>query len=255
MEIAFPEDTVRTPVETKSGKVELPILYRRARSISGIFLAPIFRIKELLPSGKLVPVEVLPNRTMMGFSAFEYQDTSIGPYNEVGITIPVRYLPSRNPVLLPALKMSASLNFDVYVWKLPVTTRIALDAGIEIWGYPKFLAEITFSESPSHLSCHLVEEGREILTLKVRKLKPRLKTFLNFNTYTILGSEILWTTINGFSGGMARSFRPGASKLELGNHPLADLIRELGLSSRALMALYIPELQATLPAAEKRWPL
>ena len=67
--------------------------------------------------------------------------------------------------------------------------------------------------------------------------------------------RLLWTPVRGLSTGMARSFMPGAARLDLGGHPLAEQLRDLELSNRATLTLYAPRLQAVLPAAEQTYPL
>ncbi len=255
MEDDFFRDIEFKEVTTRSGPVELPILYRAATCVVGLFSAPAAGVRALLPSPDLVPLEKWPGRAMLAFVAFAYHDTSIGPYNEFGIAVPVSYKPRRKPGLIPALRMLSTLSFETWVWKLPVTTEAALNAGIDIWGYPKFLADIDFEEGPDSVACRLAAEGKHILTLTVRKKKPATKTYLDFNTYTVKDGDILHTPVRGVSTGMARSVLPHSAALELGDHPLAGELGGLGLSSKATASLYIPDLQTILPEAEQSYPL
>lgn len=255
MEEDFFEGLEKTEVRITGGSVELPILYRESTCVTGVFTVPAAAVRELLPTPDLVPLPVWPGRSLLGFSAFSYRDTSIGPYNEFAIGIPVRYKPSHNDWPMPALRMAATLSFDIFIWKLPVTSEVALNAGIDIWGYPKFLADIDFEDKIDAVSCRVVAEGKHILTFSVRKMDAKMKTYLDLNSYTVKDGNILWTPVRGISTGLGRSFKPGTTHLELGDHPLAAQIGDLGISKRSATSLYIPNLQTILPAAEKTYPL
>ncbi len=245
----------RETVHTGSGPVELPILYNDTLSIASFFAAPTAGVKELLPSPSLAPVELWPGKSTICFIAFSHHQASIGHHREFWIAIPSTYQQPYRSYLLPALRMAASLSFQLFVWKLPVTTQVALDIGREIWGYPKMLAEIDFSEDHGRVICRVAEGGAEVATMRVGKTKANVKTYLDFNTFTVKDQGILWTPVKCLAGGLRRSFRPGASSLSLGNHALAERLSEIGLSRKALMTLYIPHLQMMLPRPEAQYSL
>ncbi len=242
-------------VPTRSGTVELPIRCAAATCAAGFFSAPAAGIKALLPSPDLVPVEMRPGRAVVAFAAFACHDTSIGPCRKFGIAVPVSHRPKRRPGPVAALRMLSTLSFEAWVWKLPVTSEAALEAGIDVWGWPGFSADIDFRDGPDSASCRLAAEGRHVLTLTVRKKKPAIRTYLDFNAYTVKDGNLLYTPVRGVSAGMARSVLPRSAALELGDHPLADEIGRLGLSSRAAASLYVPDLRAVLPQAERSFPL
>ena len=117
---------------------------------------------------------------MLGITAFEYFDTSIGPYNEIAIAIPIRFPPKFTFPVLAAISMMRKKLFSVYIHHLPVTTEIALKGGIFFWNYPKFLGEIGFKDEGQHLAVTLKEKGEMILKLKARKLPLNRSSGLRF---------------------------------------------------------------------------
>lgn len=254
MENQFFEDVQQHGVDITGGSVEVPILYKDIFAIAANFMAPVLPLKNLLPTSKLVPIEVLPGKGLLSFLAFDYRETSIGPYREFAIAIPVRYKPRLNVPLFPALRMAASLSFEAYVWQLPLDSEIGLNAGIEIWGFPKFLAEIEFSEAEKSIMCSLSEKGEHILTLEVGLSNPKMKSYFDFKTYTIKDDQLLLTETKGLSGGIGRSFLPGTASLSLGEHPLSRQIREVA-PGKSIQTIYIPNGQILLPEAEKSFPL
>ena len=86
---------------------------------------------------------------------------------------------------LTVLSMMARRYFTAYVWQLPVTTERARIGGVEMYGYPKFLADIVFVDEGNMLACTLSEGGKDILTLKGRKLKTGTEKINRFKTYSI----------------------------------------------------------------------
>lgn len=249
MEDRFLEEVEQKEVAITGGTCAVPIVYRDVYAVAGIFLAPTLKLRDLLPTSKLVPAEVFPGKGLLAIMAFDYRDTSIGPYKELAIAVPARYRPKLNPPLVPAMRMAASLSYEAFVWQLPVTTEIALHAGIDIWGYPKFLGEIEFKEDERYVICSLSEKGDHILTLKVKKSLPKLKTYFDLNTFTVKGRELLFTAIKGVSTSLGRSFLPGTAELTLGEHNLSRKIREIA-PGKSIHSLYIPKARTILPEAE-----
>jgi hypothetical protein len=121
-----PGKTEKT-VQTKAGPCTLPIRYFSACNVMMFFAVDMDRARSLLPSKQFEP---LPNEqgkalALVGF--WDYADTSIGPYNESTISLMVTY---------PGFDLPGC-----YVCSLPVSTEIACQAGIEIFRYPKFVAD------------------------------------------------------------------------------------------------------------------
>jgi len=146
--------------------------------------------------------------------------------------------------------MAASLSFEVFIWQLPLTSEVGLQAGIDIWGFPKFLADIDFSEDEGSVSCKLSGEGEEILTLTVKKNAARMKTYFDYTIFSVKDRELLRTHVNGISSSLGRSFKPGGARLTLGDHALSRRIREIA-PGRSMQTLYIPRGQLILPEAEE----
>ena len=219
-----------------------------------MYTAPTLKLKELLPTSRLVPAEIYPGKGLLGFMAGNYRDTSIGPYREFIIMVPARYHPRFNPPLLPVLRMSASLSFESFIWQLPLTSEAGLHAGIDIWGFPKFIADIDFSEDSTWVKCSLAEKGENILTLEVKKNPARMKTYFDNAFFSVKDRELLRTQVNGISGSLGRSFKPGGARLTLGDHALSRRIREIA-PGRSVMTMYVPQGQLILPEAEERLAL
>lgn len=84
-EDAFFKETSRKVPDMAGEPIEFPILYYDFRFIMDTFAAKTNRLKKLLPHPNFKPIEIWPGTGMLGISGFEYNDTSIGSYDAVGI--------------------------------------------------------------------------------------------------------------------------------------------------------------------------
>ncbi len=159
-------------VDTESGgePIKFPIFYHDARSFTAIFAANWFKLRKMLPDWRYFPAQVLPGVGAVAFTAFEYYDTDIRPYNEFAIAI-ILNSPHLAPVPGYNLLRQYFLNtFEAYIYHLPVTTNVALRAGIDFYNYPKFIAGIDFTDTADEVACDLTHEGKRICKLTSKKL-------------------------------------------------------------------------------------
>jgi hypothetical protein len=222
------------------------------------FTASAARVRAALPTDHLRPVQIVPGTTVVYLSALEYRRfTDAGgqvgtPYNEVVVGIPVLAASAVNVPCLPLLRPEWFKSFGLYVHHMPVTTQEALDAGVEILGAPKFLAEITFEETARGRRCRLRADGREILTLDVAPAPTRPR-HTDYTLYTVKDGRVLrWRFETRGEYGIV-DLRGGAS-YTLGDHPIADELRCLRMGHTALERIYAPRLQAMLHPPPQRLP-
>jgi len=134
-----------------------------------------------------------------------------------------------------------------------VTTPEAYEFGVEIWGYPKFLAEISFEETDELRRCVLHAEGKDILTLEVGKMHTKEQS-LDYYSYTVKDKQLLRTRIQvQGEAGIVRL--KGGATFALGEHPIAAELGALNIGEKAAECLYAPRVQSMLHAAERRLPL
>jgi hypothetical protein len=233
--------------------VTAPARYYDFAAITAVFPASAGRVRALLPTDRLRLVCLLPGVTAVALAAMEYRRWSARadgaedePYNEVAVMVPVLAAPAVNVLALPLVVPNRFKTFGWYVHRLPVTTALARDAGIEALGLPKFLAEITFTETARTRSCRLRADGREILTLEVEKLPARPRR-IDDHIYGIRDGVPLRTRFETEGKYGIASFRGGAS-YTLGDHPIAEEMRELKMGHMALQRQYAPHVQALLHA-------
>ena len=213
------------------GKVaELPILYYRDDFFVLYFTANTRKILEILPSENLYPV-VMPNgKALIGVGALNYIDTSIGPYGEVAVVIPVVYGKKTSALtgLIPALMESWYPGFGLLVMHLPVTGLLARDGGRQGWGYTKFIADMHFIINSDYFECQMHEEGRHILDIRVLKKGILAKETRPVTTYSVLDNNLI-KTIMPQRGIKRTTIQTKGSFLSLGNRPVAESVKALGM--------------------------
>lgn len=227
-------------------KFELPILYFRDDAFALFYTADPVKVKALLPSDRLHPVTLSKKKALLGVACFNYIDTTIGPYGEVGIVVPAIYADKKPLHAIPAIRESYDPRFGSVVLHLPVTNTIARDGGRGLWGYTKFVADMRFVITPEYLQCELGEDGRHILTARVARRGLIKKDYRPLSSFSVKDKKLIQTTIPQV-GTARNSLFPEGSFLELGDHEIVGPIRELGLSKKPVMSRYYLERSAILP--------
>jgi hypothetical protein len=228
--------------------LDLPIMYYRDDSFMSIFPAAYAAVRAALPSQELYPATLPDGRATVAVIAFNYHDTSIGPYGEVGIAIPCT-LRRPAPVLLPLALEARYPGWGGFVLHLPVTSRVARDGGRVIYGYTKFVADMDFDRLPAYQRVRLSEDGRHILTLSVQQCGLTVKDNRPLVTYSVLDGQLLRTTVPTravYQLGLG----PRSGRLELGDHPVAEELRRMGVSGTALVTKNYLARFGILPAGD-----
>ena len=251
---AFFKDTPRKILDMAGQQIEFPVLYNDLRCVTSVFTAKTSRLKKLLPHPNFMPIEMWPGTGMLGISAYEYRDTSIGPYNEISIAIPIKFPPQFVFPGLAAISMMRKNVFPVYIHHLPVTTEIALKGGIHFWNYPKFLAEITFQDQGENLEVTLKENDRLILKMFTKKLATKRSVRLQFHTYSIREKVVMHALVDGWAARFgAMMIGNNLGRLELGDHPISKELADLNLSKTARSGQYAEGMMTKLYDPDQRW--
>lgn len=184
----------------------------------------------------------LPGKALVSIPFVRYIDSDLDAYNEAGIAFLVRPHDAKR-ARGPAKQLEVARGkVAVYVHHLPVNQSFTLEAGRKIWGYPKFLADVHLRDDAEEMTCELAEGGTHILTLSVRgghsfRLPQRTPPTYTFTDGVLRRTE--WSSPSAIGG------RMGGAKLTLGEHPIAEELRRLGLPKRAFMTQTVPSLRAS----------
>lgn len=225
-------------------RLQTPTRYLDLSMIGARFTVPALKAKGVLPSNKLTPIERTPGIAELDLLAWEYRRVDIlFPYNGFAIFIPVVYNRNDKAQELPGY----------YFLYLPVTTEDARWGGVEIYGFPKFLAEIGFEDTAESRSCRLRAKGKNIIILEVKKLTIQSQSW-DICCLTVKGRELV-RSIFQVQGQRGSSDAPGGATFTLGDHPIAEELRALGIDQTSFQHEYLPQGQALFSKPLEALPL
>ena len=224
-----------------SRTIMCPVFFYDVMSFGIYMLASIEKVKAILPSKRMQPYRVMPQRCLVSVLVLKYRQSDIGPYNEVSISIPFT-LDQVSPLFTGLLRKIPEVPM-VYIHQMPVTTQIALDAGVEFSGFPKFMAEINITEKDDRVSCHLGAGDKQILTLSGRKLPLAPGERTNMHIITYRNGYLLRTGFVISEREMGISKNTDDVRLDFGDHQIAYDLRELDLG-KIVSYQYTPNFQA-----------
>ncbi len=210
--------------------VELPVR-TRTTMLGATFAVPKSGVSELLPSG-LRPIRATPTGaaavTLLSVEYHEVDISGMDPYDEFAVIIPACHASPSSVPYVSAMTQAA----NGYVWYMPVTTEPAKAFGIDIWGFPKVVAEISHNDEGSVRTTTVTVDGDRFLTFEIDR-PPSMERSDEGFSYTVKDDRLLKipNTIDADAGLWPFST---AASVSFGNHPKAQLLQSLDLSSRAL---------------------
>jgi len=209
--------------EIQGRTVTLPCEVRDASSGTALYSVSSREARRFVPDAFEV-LEPAPGTTQLSLLMVDYRDNDLGDYDEVGIVFFVKP------------RGAGDDRAGTYIHQLPVNQGFTCEAGCRIWGFPKSVQEIDFEYAEGSATCRLAMDGRHVFTLTV----PR-----GGSDETPDGPSTGYTLIEGVPhtnsfvrGGSGERTRPGGEgvRLELGDHPLAEDLRKLGLPKDPILS-------------------
>jgi hypothetical protein len=223
--------------------VELPVCVRLAHTSASMFLVKSGAVRELLPRPDLHVAEVFPGRTLLTLGLIDYVDNDLGDYNEIGVIFMITHGPEPEPFAMLRGRGQA------YIHRLPVNQAFTCAAGREIWGFPKTVDEIEFASSDGKRSASWSVDGRLVLECEARFGGSGSYADRELAAFACRDGSLYRTPFT--SHGEEVGARPGGLRMTLGDHPIADELRSLGLPKRPLLTTSVGRMSAEFGAPEK----
>lgn len=265
----FFEGVVQREVRIGEQAAMVPLFYPRLSMMALTLTVDAAAAQALLPTPAYRLWRLPGGRALASLHCFEYQETGIGPYNEVALTLAVTHGGRRLPLLWRVARAALRDEYHGHVVDLPVTTEAALRGGLEFFNYPKYLADITFleetrvreeasvREAASVRTCRLSDRASGELILEVRA--PRLggapaagelassndPQVMVAHSYPVVGGVTQHAQFRIRQLGKRQRILPRDVSVRHGTHPRADLYRRLRLG-RPLHYVFVPEGQGIL---------
>ncbi len=242
-DLSFYKQVEHPQVEYRGHPFNMPVFYYDVTAIMVGFLTPLDKVTALLPSARMKPLRATPWHTVTVIACFEYRDCDAGPYKEVSITFP--FTMDRSAPIFTGLLRNIAAGPMAYIYKLPVTTEIARQFGIDFYNFPKFIADIDFSSDKGWIRCYLGEGGHDIFTLSTKMLPVKPSGRWRFDCFSARDDRILRSEVTVNVRQQVISRNPKNVKFELGDHNLAQELRNLNLG-RMVHLQYLPACQTIL---------
>lgn len=228
--------TASDHIEVLGRRLSLPVEVRTARSAAATFMVSHEAAARLMVGTGLEPKRLPGGRAACIIAIVQYLDNDLGPYSEVAFSLAVG---ARDGV--PA---------GAYIHQLPVDGEFTCAAGREIWGFPKWLADIDLTIDDRQAHCRLDHEGALVLDLTITRRPIGLPSKpMDMTAYAHLDGLTRRTPFASRTTGV-RGGPLGARLLVGDRHPMALELRSLGLPKRALMSSVISNMAATFGPAD-----
>lgn len=227
-----------------------PTEFRDGCSAAGLFLVKSAVANEYIADSGFEVAEVAPGRGILVLTGVRYTDSDCGKYDETAMALFVKKV-GRKPRLQYASTWIDIIRgqMPTFTWNLQVTTPLSRDAGIFMWGLPKTIEDITFENAGGRAVFNLRMDGREVFNYSVQSKGSTTPAPVTSPVYSIWeGAPHVSYLTHTYRD--AR-YRPGGGRLRLGDHPLADKLRALGLPRRPLLATWAGHLTFSMSAPEK----
>lgn len=234
----------QTRVRVTAGEVQLPILYYDASALYAFFLVKQDKIRSVLLDTELDVGMRLGSKAIVGLACYQYRDTSVGVYNEVGLAVAVTRQGEQLKMggwsdVLASFTHPEERRTGMFVLDLPVTTPLANAAGREIWGFPKFVTPISFELSDNRFACTVENpaSGSSLVTLAGRMGISVSGLPFSLALYSYRDQQLHRTTVN--VRGKTRLALPGGVRLQVGSgqHVMVEHLNRLGLHDAKPIAL------------------
>lgn len=222
--------------------MELPIRYTDGSVLTLYYRVDSHRAASVIPTDDFEPMQVF-GKALIIVACFDYRQSTLGGYGELGVGVQVKRRGTSPSLLRWARDVREQPEQGIWVTNLPVTTEAARAAGVEQWGYPKYVSPMESTFDASGVRFRLGDE------LRIEQLQGAGLTVkgLPFVTFTAKDGRYLRTIVDTEHrvkhGGAAT-----ARILRLGDGPTAATMEKLGLfSTPAWAAQRTDALRAVLP--------
>jgi hypothetical protein len=218
--------------------VTLPCEVREAKAAHVLYAVPAAAATRFL-GPELEPLEHEPGQSQLVLGFVDYLDNDLGQYREVMIVFFVRP------------RGRGSEAGGTYIYKLPVDGEFTCAAGREIWGFPKTVEQIDLDYAPERAQLRLVMDGKLVFGLSVPRSGglPAASPPSTLLTYTYRPELHVVPFTSGSHGAW---LFPGGNgvELQLGDHPIANELRSLGLPATPLVATWAEHFYGSFGAPE-----
>ncbi len=222
----------------KTLKLNKPVHYKNGNACTIIFLANYKKVAPHMKVPGYEPVKPIPGKAVVGFCSLEYLEIDqLNPYNELDIITLIKKKGEKWD--------KNSSTMQIYIFHLPITDKDAYDIG-KVYGFPKIMANISFSNDLSKRKCICEADNEMIVELEIEIPKPQkrnssIQIIHNMKDGKVLKSKLVIECKAG-----KNELMKAKGSINLGKHPISDFLRSLKLSKKPLLVQYSRDMDIML---------
>ncbi len=226
------ETTTTTWGQIQGREICFPMEVAEMNAATLLFSVPIEAAERLLPGDRFELAEVAPDTAQLIIAACDYRRNPWGDYNELNFGFLARPVGAPDDVI------------GSFVYRMPVNQQFTCEAGNRVMGFPKTVEVLDANYTDDTVSFRLAMGGRLALALTVPRVEPLgLPERIDADSYSYLGGIAYSTPLSMDMG--TGVIDPEAVTIEMGDGPLADELRSLGLPKAPDLATWGEGLSAT----------
>jgi hypothetical protein len=216
----------------------MPIRVRKADVHSAMFTVDADAAQRLIDYSGLRVFELRPGRAVINLLLTRFVNCDLGQYNEFSFCAMVR------PPGSDVRGLRGFGTAGTFVHRMTVDGAFTLEAGRQIWGYPKVMADFTVRDG-NPFAFDVSVDGSLVAEMEIGRGLPvpmpsKPQSLL---TYTSLDGTTRETAAEQLSSGFRA--RIGGASIKLGDHPIAKELASLGLPKKAFASMSIANADMT----------
>ncbi|OKH82835.1 acetoacetate decarboxylase [Mycobacterium sp. ST-F2] len=207
----------------------MPVRVRKATQHMAMFSVDADAAQRMIDYSGLQVCQYRPRRAVAVLTLMHFVDGDLGQYHEYSTNVMV------NPPGSNASGLRALQSAGAFVHHMPVDQAFTLEAGRNIWGYPKVMADFNL-RGGKNFGFDVTIDGQFAVGMDFRPgfpvpapSKPQQSP-----TYSHLDGITRETAGVWLPSGVR--YRPGGVTVRLGDHPYARELAALGLPKRAMLS-------------------
>lgn len=222
----------------------VPVEVRSAQMVAGTFTAPATAAQELIAYSGLRVQRFAGTLALCMLSAVSYADTDLGPYNEIAVAVVVEPHHGADP------HPRRRGGMTTFIHRLPVDQELSCAAGRDIWGFPKWVADITWQQRRGGVEVVMIDADEPVLSMRVDgRAVPVPPSETEMSCYSWREGVLRRTTWTMRLSGT--KVRPGGVHMDLSDeHPMATELRGLRFPKGALLSQQVGHLECSFGPAE-----
>jgi hypothetical protein len=252
-ELVLDENSIKYEIRDKISAgdfvVDIPAKYR-GKVLSILFPASTKKMKKFINCPGVVPAEIFWGKSLLSVTLFDFSESPVGPYTELDFATPISYKPKIKIPLLPLIKDQISKKYNLFIFDIVQSTEIAIKHGNILTGYPHNpnLIDVIFEENDKGINVKSYGSNKNIIDVHINK--PKKEKIINESYFTYFVKDNIPHRIKMDIYAIGGNVK--IDKLNLGDHKIAELIKNLGTSLKPFQVRYSRDVIEINPVTKEK---